>query len=113
MIEGDPRIVRRERDPPGNPVANIGDQHRVLRVMLRPGDELPLILDHARIGIKCFQVVEHGFVENLAQRCSVLFACRTYLQLRPHGCRTHGPGFYHPVAELVTDSDSKGPHCEV
>jgi len=31
--------------------------------MLRPGDELPLILYHARIGIKCFQAVEHRFVE--------------------------------------------------
>src|ERR1700676_570633 len=91
VIERDTRVVRPKRGPPGNPVADIGHEHRMLGVVFRAGDQEPLIVHGTWFGIECLQMVMHGFVENLADGRSVLFPCRTYLQLRSRGCGTHRP----------------------
>ena len=48
IVQRDAVVIRRERDPARNPVAHIGDQDRMLRVLLGGSDLQALVVHRAR-----------------------------------------------------------------
>jgi hypothetical protein len=70
---------------------------RILFGCVRPH---ALVVHRARFGIKRFQVILHGFIENFAEGDSVVFLNVPNLQLRPRTCGAHAREFYHePVGQ--------------